>query len=49
LGRIRRCGLVGGGVSLEVGFEISEAHIFSVLSLFFLLSLSYIADKGESS
>jgi len=26
LRRIRRYGLVGGGVSLEVGFEISKAH-----------------------
>jgi len=24
--RIRRCGLVGGSVSLEVDFEVSEAH-----------------------
>ena len=24
--RIRRCGLVGGNVSTEVGFEVSKAH-----------------------
>jgi hypothetical protein len=24
--RIRRCGLVGGSVSLRVGFEVSEAQ-----------------------
>jgi hypothetical protein len=27
LGRIKRHGLVGGGVSLEVGFEILKTHI----------------------
>lgn len=26
-GRIRRCGRAGGGVSLRVDFEVSEAHI----------------------
>ena len=26
LGRIGKCGLVGEGVSLGVGFEVSEAH-----------------------
>lgn len=26
LGRIERCGLVVGGVPLEVSFEVSEAH-----------------------
>jgi hypothetical protein len=27
LGRIMRYGLVGGGVSLGVGFEVSKSHI----------------------
>jgi hypothetical protein len=27
LARIRGCGLVRGGVSLRVGFEVSEAHV----------------------
>jgi hypothetical protein len=26
ISRIRRCGLVGGGVSLGLGFEVSKAH-----------------------
>jgi hypothetical protein len=26
LGRIRTCGLVGGGVSLGEGFKVSKAH-----------------------
>lgn len=26
LGRVRRCGLGGGGVSLDAGFEVSTAH-----------------------
>ena len=26
MGRIKGCGLVGGGVSLEVGFEVSNDH-----------------------
>ena len=28
LGRIRRCGLVRGGLSLRVGFEVSNATLF---------------------
>jgi hypothetical protein len=31
--RIRRCGLVGGSVSLGVGFEVSEALVKPSLSL----------------
>jgi hypothetical protein len=27
LGKIKRCGLVGGGVSLLVGFKVLKAHI----------------------
>lgn len=27
LGRIGRCGLVGGGVSLGMGLEVSKAHL----------------------
>ena len=37
LGRIRRRGLVGGGVSMGVNFEVSKAHAFQV-SLFHLPS-----------
>jgi hypothetical protein len=38
LGRIRRCGLVGGGVSLGTGFEVSKDsyhshHLFLCLQL----------------
>jgi hypothetical protein len=29
----RRCGLVGGDVSVGVGFEVSKAHTFPVISL----------------
>lgn len=25
-GRIRRCGLFGGGMSLEIAFDVSKAH-----------------------
>lgn len=33
LGRIRKCGLVRGGVSLEAGFRVSKAAISPVSSL----------------
>lgn len=39
-GRSRRCGLVAGGVSLVVGFEISKAHVIPCdlsRSLYFVL------------
>ena len=32
LGRIRRCGLVGEVLSLEVGFEVSNAHARASMS-----------------
>ena len=38
MGRIRKCGLVGGGESLGVGFEVSVAHTRP--SLFFCLWVS---------
>jgi len=36
-GRIKRCGLVGGGVSLGAGFEVSK-----VLTISYSLSLSVV-------
>jgi len=33
-GRIRRCGLVGGGVSQEVSFDLSKAHTIPFNSSF---------------
>ena len=38
--RIRRCGLVGGSVSLGVGFEISKAHAKPRVSLLMDLSVA---------
>lgn len=32
LGRIMRCGLIGGGMSLEMGSEVSKTHDISVRS-----------------
>ena len=32
-GSIRRCGLLGGNMSLEVGFEVSEAYVRPTVSL----------------
>jgi hypothetical protein len=34
-GTIRRCGLVGGSVSLEVGFDISDAQAMPSVTLSF--------------
>lgn len=36
LGRIERCGLVGGGMSLGGNFEVSKTQAFLVSSLFVL-------------
>jgi hypothetical protein len=32
LGRIRKCGFVGGALSLEVGVEISKAYTRPIVS-----------------
>ena len=37
-GTIRRCGLVGGSVSIRVGFEVSDAHTRLNFCLFLLLA-----------
>lgn len=41
LGRVRRCGLVGGSVLLRLGFEVSEAQAQAVS-----LSLSAVCGSG---
>ena len=41
LGRTRRRGLVGGGVSLGVDFEVSEAHTISSQFSLFLTSVDH--------
>jgi len=41
---ISSCGLVGGSVSLGVGFEVSEAHVsLSLLAAFGCKTLSYLS------
>jgi hypothetical protein len=37
LGRIRFCVFVGGGVVHRLGFEVSKAHIFPVVSVCLML------------
>ena len=43
MGRIRRCGLVRGSVSLGVGFKVSKAHtvLSSVCFMVLLQDISY--------
>jgi hypothetical protein len=48
-GTISRCGLVGGSVSLEVGFEVSNAQARHSVSLFLLLANSDVELSATSA